>query len=227
MTIRTSWTLAAALWAAAGASAATLPCASGTLASYQSLAMGCSVGGTVFADFSALTTTGTLIDPASINLTPLFMGNDRGFRFDLNQTANANDARGILIGYTVGLTGAASVQLNNSIVTPDGANTSILNLCTGNFDPGGPTGCTGASNFAIAFDIGAAQELQAALALPQSAFDVFVDIVIDGGPSGSASLGSVTVLHTIPEPSTWSAALLGLLAAGFWHGKKNQNKENN
>lgn len=224
MAMRQSWMLAAALLAAWGASAATLPCANATLAGYQTLTMGCTIDSTLFAGFSALASTGTPIDPATVQVTPVLIGNDRGFRFDFNRTAGANDALGILIGYTVSLTNAASLTLNGSVVTPDGANTGILNICAGDFDPGGAFGCTGASDFDIAFDIGVDAKLQASLGFPLSATDVFVDVVIDSGPTGSATLASATVLHTVPEPATWSVVLIGLACAGLRKATRN-NKE--
>lgn len=222
MTIRRSWLLATALCAVSAASGAALPCVNNTLAGYQALTMGCTVGGTVFAEFSALPSTGTAIDAASVQVTPLLSGNSRGFRFDFNQTAGANDALGILIGYTVGLTNAASIELNGSVVTPDGANTGILDVCSGDFDAGGPVNCTGTRSTAIAFDIGVDAGLLASLDLPQSAYDVFVDVVIDSGPAGSATLASATVLHGVPEPATWSFMLMGLAWAGFRQTKKNK-----
>ena len=210
MAIKLPGIVTIALIAAAGATAAPIPCISSTLAGYTALTMGCSIGSTVFAGFSALNSFGASINPASVAVTPIFAGIDRGFRFDLNQTAGAGQAFGILIGYSVTGAGGGSIRLNGSSVTPDGVNTGILNACAGDYDASGPTGCTGAESFGIAFDDGSNSQLLASLNLPNGSFDVFADIVIDGGQSGRASLISATVLQTVPEPAAWLAMLTGL-----------------
>ncbi len=199
-----------ALILAGGASAAPIPCISSTLASYTALGMGCSIDSTVFTGFIALPSFGAAIDPASVAVTPIFAGINRGFRFDLNQAAGAGQAFGILIGYSVTGAGGGSIELNGSSVTPDGVNTGILNACAGDYDASGPTGCTGAESFGIAFDDGSSSQVLASLGLPTGSFDVFADIVIDGGLSGSASLTSATVLQEVPEPAAWLAMLTGL-----------------
>ena len=213
-----SWILpAAVLFTAYGASAATIPCVSSTLASYTTLGMGCSIDSTVFQGFSASGSFGSPIDPSTVLVTPIQTGAQRGFRFDLNQTADAGEAFSILIGYTISYAISGQVELNGSSVTPDGVNTAILNLCSGEYDAGGPTGCTGSESTGIAFDDGVTAQLSESLSLaPGGAYDVFLDVVIDGGLSGGASLDSVTALTSVPEPGTWLAVASGLAIAGFY-----------
>ena len=210
MAIKLPGIVTIALLGAAGASAAPIPCISATLASYTALSMGCSIGSTVFTGFGAFASVGTAIDPATVAVTPIFAGIDRGFRFDLNQTAGAGETFGILIGYSVTGAGGGSIELNGSSVTPDGVNTGVLNACAGDYDASGPTGCTGAESFGIAFDDGSSSQSLASLDLPTGSFDMFADIVIDGGLSGSASLTSATVLQEVPEPAAWQVMLTGL-----------------
>lgn len=189
--------------------AAPLACVTGSLASYTSLAMGCTVNSVTFAGFTAAS-QGALIAPASILVTPLQTPGSVGFRFDLNSSADAMEVLGVLINYTVSFANSASVTLTGSNVTPDGANTGIVDLCSGNFPGAEPTGCTGISTNALAFDVGFLSELTGGVALPPGAYDVFVDLTVDGGLAGAASLSSATVLHGVPEPATAAALALGL-----------------
>lgn len=229
MAMKMSWMLpAAVLVTAFGASAAPIPCVSSTLASYTALGMGCSIDSTVFTGFTAAGSLfGAPIDPSAVLVTPIQAGDQRGFRFDLDQTADAGEAFGILIGYSISFAVDASVQLNGSSVTPDGVNTAVLNLCSGDYDASGPTGCTGTESALIAFDDGVSAQLLESLGLTSGAYDVFLDVVVDGGLNGGgASLDSVTALTSVPEPGTWFAVVSGLaMAAGY---RKNRlNRRNN
>jgi hypothetical protein len=195
--------------------AAPLACVTGSLASYTSLAMGCTVNSVTFAGFTAAASQGALIAPASIVVTPLQTPGSVGFRFDLNSSAAAMEVLGVLINYTVSFANSASVTLTGSNVAPDGANTGIVDLCSGNFPGAEPTGCTGISTNALAFDVGFLSELTGGVALPPGAYDVFVDLTVDGGLAGAASLSSATVMHGVPEPATAGVLALGLALLAF------------
>jgi hypothetical protein len=224
MATKLSWIVPAVLIAARGASAAPIPCVSSSLAGYTALSMGCSIDSTVFSGFSGLASVGTPIDPASVLVTPINSAGNLGFRFDLDRTAGAGQAFGILIGYAVANVSGGSIELNGSSVTPDGVNTGILNACSGDYDASGPINCTGSESFGIAFDDGVSAQLLASLGLPPGSYDVFADLAIDGGLNGGATLASVTVLHTaaVPEPATWSAVLAGLAWAGLRKPARNK-----
>jgi hypothetical protein len=184
-------------------SAAPVACVTGSLASYTTLSMGCTVGPVTFAGFSATASQGTLISPAGIELTPLELPDAVGFRLTLNTAANSLEVRDVLINYTVSFAQSASIELFGSSVTPDGATSGVLDLCSGNFPGSLPTGCTGALSNAVAVDVGVLSALTDRVPLAPGAYDVFVNLIVDGGQTGAASLGSATVLHGVPEPATW------------------------
>jgi hypothetical protein len=192
------------------AAAAPMACLSGSLSSYTALTEGCTVNSVTFAGFAVAGSQGTLIPPGSVLVTPLATPGAVGFRFDLNQTAGAGDVLGILINYTVSFAQSASIALNGSSVTPDGANTGILDLCSGSFPAAGPSGCTGTVYNALAADAGFFSQLTDQVNLPPGAYDVFVDLTADGGQAGAATFASASVLHGVPEPATWMALSLGL-----------------
>jgi hypothetical protein len=113
------------------------------------------------------------------------------------------------------LTGA-DIGLNSPTAVGDGAVTGVLDVCPGgSFSGGQPIGCPTSPGTAIAFATDGFSGLTDSLSFgPTSFFDVFVDLTIDGGLSGSASLPSASVsIAAIPEPVTefLIAAGLGLI----------------
>jgi hypothetical protein len=189
--------------------ASALPCLPGTLSDYVALgAGGCSIGGTAFADFAVEPFPGGAIDldPGTILLTPIAGGFALGT--DEAVVAGAGDFFGLRFLFHVedagGLDGG-TIRLGESRVEPDGVNTALLDA--------------GAFGNAIAFDIGdGLPELVASFDAFSSFFDVFVEIGIDAGITGSAALGpdlgSVTfgVPIGVPEPPALLLWVLGLIA---------------
>ena len=200
------------------------PCVPGTLANYIALgAGGCSVGGTTFFDFSAnsLLQGATPIAAADIAVNPL--ASAIGLAFGFNVNAGAGDLFDVLIGYGVngGSFETNSLYMTGSSVTPDGAITAIEDKCIGGTYAGNDpsTACSGTALFPplIVFDIGVLADLsETALFAPSSFFDVFTEITIDGGLSGSATLnGAVTnQFGEVPEPS--AILLVGSGLFGLW-----------
>jgi hypothetical protein len=187
-----------------------IPCAPGSVADFVGSA-GCSVGGLDFSNFTVEPFPGPgaiQIAPSGVQLTPVSGGFSLAIGTPLS--AGAGDLLGLRFGFNVaapgGLTGG-TIALGDTLVTPDGVITSLLDA--------------GADGTAIAFDIGDIIEPVASFSTaPTSFFDVFVELGIDGGLSGSAmagpNLGSITFAPaspgTAPEPGTVPLLLASALA---------------
>ena len=186
-----------------------VPCANASLSDYVSIgATGCSTGGLTLSSFSVEAFPGpaaTQIDPASVTLAPF--ANGFSLLSGTALSASAGDLLGLRVLFHVTATNlfGGTISLADRSVTPDAAITAILDAGTlGN---------------AIAFDIGVDAAQSAAFSTPPSGFfDVFVELGIDGGLSGSASAGSHLAsvsfaTQPIPEPDT--ALLLGIGLLGI------------
>jgi len=100
----------------------------------------------------------------------------------------------------------SSIQLNSPLASGDGVVTGVLNTCAGNYS--GLLSCSSVEQTAIAFRTADDSMLvDFSRFAASSFFDIFVDLTIDGGLTGTASLPSAVVGVAVPEPS---AALLGL-----------------
>lgn len=200
-----------------GMSLYSAPCLPGSLDEYFALGTtGCSVGSVQFADFMAAPGLpfASPIDPAAIQVSPIGTAFSPALLFTLNSSAELADIQQSFFRFSVtgGLTGA-SISLGSPAATGDGAVTGILDVCSGGlFDPTEPTGCSGVPDTAIAFQIAGNGMPFDSRSFPASSFfDIFVDLTVDAGPSGTASLSSATVGFTaVPEPSA-----LFLTAAGL------------
>ena len=98
-----------------------------------------------------------------------------------------------------------SITLNQSSFTGDGAVIGILDVCPGAMFSGGtPVGCPSSPGSALAAVSEGGSFPSDVTTLPISSFfDVFAELTIDGGLSGTASLPSATVgISAVPEPST-------------------------
>jgi hypothetical protein len=204
-------------------------CAAGTLANYIALgAGGCSIGSVSFFDFSAGTVlaSATPIAAADIAVSPLAIGVGLDFGFNVN--ALAADLFDVLIGYSVdgGLFGTNTLSMTGSSVTGDAAITAIEDKCIGGTYAGSDpsTACSGTALFPalLVIDVDVFEQLSDTAAFaPSSFFDVFTEITIDGGLSGSATLnGTVTNqfgeanVAAVPEPS--AILLVGSGLFGLW-----------
>jgi len=197
------------------------PCLPGTLSDYISLgSTGCTLNQVQFFDFFTVPgqPSATIIDPAAIQISPGGLAYAPTLLLTLNTSANAGFLFETFFHFSAmgdPLLGA-SIALGSPVVTGDGAITGILDVCAGGtFFPDQPSGCTGLPGAAIAFAIGVDSLLSSRLDFPPTSFfDVFVDISIDGGLNGSASLDSASVSATTPEPATLLLTALALVCFG-------------
>jgi hypothetical protein len=200
------------------ASAAT--CAPGTLQSYVLLgAGGCQLGPVLFDNFTieAGISFATPINPSLVQVTP----GGSAFLPTLLFTLNGNAGPGTVLEsffhfQTAGPQAGLSITLNNPGVSGDGAVTGVLDACSNGFFPGQPLGCSGTASSAIAFQIAGDAQLSDSTPFGfTSFFDVFVDLTIDGGLAGSATLPSASVtVAAVPEPATFWLIVPGLVLLG-------------
>jgi beta-glucosidase len=198
------------------------PCLPGNLQTFSDLGtMGCEVGAVEFNDFTILPgqTVGTPIDPAQVQIIPGGTASDPMLLFTLNSTASAGQVLESFFRFSASdsFTGA-SIALASPTVTGDATAAAILDVCPdGAFTGGAPVGCSTSPASLVAFAIDQSSLLSdsATFAMAKS-LDVFVDLTIDGGRSGSATLDSATVgFSSVPEPSAGLLAALGVLAFGI------------
>ena len=195
------------------------PCVNGTLQSYINLgAAGCSVG---IVDYQSFTIVpgqnfATVINPASVTVTPGGSLLNTTLRLGLNQTAEANQLFDLIFRVrAVGNLTGASAMLGTPTATGDGVSTAVLEVCPGgNFMGMSPSGCSTGAQTAIAFaDAIGPNTLTDNVAAKASFFDIFFDVSIDGGTAGRATLASATLgVNAVPEPSTMLLMALGLAA---------------
>jgi hypothetical protein len=188
------------------AAAAPIACTASGLDAYIGLAAdGCFVGKTVLNGFTL--GPGTTIDPTTVSVTPIpLSGASFRLAFGLNQSAAAGELHSILVRYSV--TGPGffmnALSMTGATATGDGVVTAIEDKCLDDSflgdHPSTPCPTSAVSHTALAIE-GLQMGLPPANFAITSFFDVFVDIVIDGGPTGFAELqGSVTTTF-VPEPS--------------------------
>lgn len=192
-------------------------CLPGSLDDYFSLgSTGCSVGALQFADFSPVPgiSFATAIDPSDVQVTPIGGFYNPSLMFTFNSSAALGDLLESIFRFSVmGAVTGASIRLESPSATGDGAVTGILDVCAGgSFSGDQPIGCSGSPSNAIAFFIAGDHQLFANTGFPANGFaDVFADLTIDAGPSGTASLASATIgFVAVPEASTFAATILGL-----------------
>jgi hypothetical protein len=217
--------LLAAFAFAASTSAAAAPCAPGSLADYLALPS-CDIAGTTFSSFSLglIPFGATPIDPAGVQVVPVVSAAMPGFAFVLNATASAGLFLDSLVHFGVGAPTGFSIvgvdaSLSGAAAMGSGVVTLIEELCLDGSFAVPPLGCPTPPETLILF----ANEFDA-LASDARAFagvsfvDVAADIGIDGGPSGSAFLQSVTLrfLNTrtaVAEPPALALASIALAIA--------------
>ena len=199
---------------------ATIPCASGTLASYESLgSTGCTVGADVFSSFTNVPGTfgATEIDPTLVFINPSGGSNNPELTFSLTSTAAAQELFETIFTYQLSDSAllSSSISLGNSSETGDGAVTDIQNLCAGGtFGPDGVDGCTG-NPFALLTADGFQNSDSTSLG-SVSAAAVTDDFTVDGGIVGTASGGQFSDSFTaqssvVPTPEPSNLLLLSVV----------------
>jgi len=198
-------------------------CLPGTLSDYVLLGpTGCTLNQVQFTDFflGEIIAGATEIDPGLAQITPGGPAYAPTLLLTLNTTANAGEVLQSSFHFTAfsnSLLGAF-INLGSPLVTGDGAVTGILDVCAGGHFLGvEPIGCDGLPGTAIAFAIDGDSQLSSRLDFPpfSSFFDIFVDITIDGGTAGFASLDSAGVGVVTPEPSTLLLLTLPFAGLGY------------
>ena len=201
------------------------PCVIGSLESYVTGAVSCSVGTVDFTNFTIESgqSGATPIDPANVLITPGGTPFQPLFLLTLNEAATAGELLELIFRVqAAGVLTASSVALNSPVVTGDGAVTAILDVCAGGTFAGpGPTGCSGPQGTALAAALEGFNDNSGPVTFPPSSFfDIFYDVAIDGGLSGSASLASASLAvdanaADVPEPTALVLVSCGLAALGL------------
>jgi len=197
--------------------ASAAPCLPGTLQDYIDLgATGCSLGSVVAADFSLAPgqSFATPIDPSLVQVIPGGSPAAPSITLGFGVSAQAGELFESFFHFDASapeLSGDA-IQIDTATASGDGVVTATQDVCPdGAFAGSSPIGCPTSPRALIAFltesDSGADST---PFSPPAGFFDLFVDIAIDGGLAGAASLGAVT-LTLVPEPSTALLLALGLL----------------
>jgi hypothetical protein len=199
----------------AGAASGATMCIPGTLQDYVNLPfdVGCTLNGFTFENFElAPVLAGAIpIDPSTVQVTP-GGGAIPQLLFTLNSNAGPGQILESFFRFNaIGGASVASIALGNPLAAGDGAVTGILDMCAGGLFLGiEPIGCSGTPATAIAFATAFDSMTFAATTFPTSHFfDVFVDLTVDGGLAGFASLDTATFTIT-PEPSVVTMIAAGL-----------------
>jgi hypothetical protein len=195
------------------------PCVSGTLQDFINLgASGCQSG---FATFTGFTTepgqtVASPINPSMVLVTPGGSTLNPTLQFTLDLTASANHVFESFFRFGV----SAPLPLSDTMLldgsaTVDGAATATQDICPGgSFSGNSPVGCPGSAASLVTVATESFSMKSDTASFPVSGFfDVFVDLTVDGGLSGSATLRSATAQFTAtPEPGSTALMLTGLAA---------------
>ena len=208
---------AAVMAVASIASAGT--CVPGTLQDYINLgASGCQSGLAMFTGFTTEPgqNAATPIDPSLVFVTPSGSTLNSTLQFTLNSTASANQLFESFFRFEVMATAPLSdTMFLNGSATGDGAATATQDICPGgSFMGNSPVGCPGSAGSLVTAATESFTMQSDTASFPISSFfDVFVDLSVDGGLSGTATLTSATAQFTAtPEPGTTALMLTGLAA---------------
>ena len=194
------------------------PCSLGTLPDYVSLSSaGCTVNGLALSNFTIDAFPGATspIAAGDVQLAPA--GDGLVLTGGSVLSANAGELLGLRFLFQLsgpGLAGATVALGDDPMATGDGAITVLIGVTDA---LGAPLGD------AIAFALDGLVDTPASfISPPSSFFDVFVEIGIDGGTVGSASMGpglatvSFATVQAVPEPATLLLLALALLALALF-----------
>jgi hypothetical protein len=161
----------------------------------------------VLSDFIQvpLTSGSTPIDPASVSITPSVLGTTASLQFAFNAAAAGGLALESFINMRVKPDTFApdlvDLRLVGATATGDGVVLGIAELCDGFI----LDVCFGIPQSVVAShtNLGTIPAIPATLGTLSDAYELRQDVVIDAGPSGTASLAAVELTFTtIPEPAT-------------------------
>jgi hypothetical protein len=207
------------------------PCLPGSLLGYVGLgAAGCQIGSATFFDFEARSSFfgGSAIDPSQIEVIPMALALGPRLDFVLTGNAGAGEILGAAIGYSISgpKLSLAILSMAGSGDSGDGVATVIEDVCAGDVFVSDPSNCLNPpqSSILVIHDPLLGYLGPDSTPLPvASFFDVFVDLTLDGGSAGSASLsgpGTITNQFTVPEPAAVLLMGLGLMALCAWRQRQ-------
>ncbi len=206
------------------------PCVPGSLADYYALGgSGCMTNDFLFQSFAAVPgqSFATIIDPTTIQVQPLMGTNGGFFLFTLNTMAGPGELFESIFRFQVsGSTTTASIALGGTSATGDGVVLGVLDVCAGGMFAGDqPSGCSGTPDSAIVFATESDGMTSSSLTFsaPSNFFDVFVDLTVDGGATGTAALGSAQVGVVTPEPSSMALLASGMAVFGLLRKRVKRN----
>ena len=189
--------------------AAAAPCSTASLLSYQS-AVSCNVGTLNFFGFSVENFPGPTaqqIAPGEILVTPIANGFSLSSELPISAPTGELFGLRFLFGVSAPSLTGATVELGPNSVSGDGVITAFLDA-----------GSAG-NAIAIAFD-GFSDAPVSFTSPPFLSYAAFLELGIDGGTFGSATLGPILASLTfaqaptsaIPEPGTIALSLLAMAA---------------
>jgi hypothetical protein len=216
------------------------PCLPGTVAGYTGLgAAGCQIGASTFFDFLALPSFsgGTAINPSLVLVAPSDTASGPRLDFLFTGSASANQILGIAIGYSISGSplSDAILSLSGAAASGDGVVTVVEDICLGGLFASNPSNCSTPSpvTLVVAQDSTGPTGPDTRTLHISSFFDVFFDLTLDGGLSGTATMGTpgagngtATGQYTraaVPEPATVSLLACGLLALLACGHRRNRN----
>ena len=193
------------------------PCLPGSLTDYIALgSTGCELGHTTVSDFASVAIlAGTEILPSAVSVTPV--PGAIALDFGLDESAAAGDLLSRAFRFLVSGSSFSKnrLSLSGASATGDGNVTGLEIKCVGGtFTSPDPSGCTGTEvALIVARDAGGLVSPDVERFGPSSFFDVFVELTVDGGIAGSASLDGAVRSTFVPEPSLLLVLGSGLCAA--------------
>ena len=219
-----------------------LPCTSQSLTAYIGLgSAGCTVDGFQFSGFSAVTPVSpgnVQVPAASITLTPVSGPAGPGFSISSGTplVATAGQALEVWFGLTALPNPGARFTGNTISLDPsatpvgdDAAITIVEDKCLEGSFSSPSIGCSGTPLTSIVYAtevIGQPlnQLSETKTFAPASFFDVFVDLVVDSGPTGSATLGPTLGeirVAFVPEPPSLALTAFALVLLAYFRHRKN------
>lgn len=178
-------------------------CVTASLSDYVALGPGgCTIGGLSFESFSVvspLAPGNVAVSPAAVTLTPVLGADGPRLAWSSGTPLAAGPGSLLQLWFGFRTTGAALASGDTLLlggpgappaVSGDGAITLIEDLCLDGLFASPSQGCAGSALTQIDFAIAGDQELESTQNFAVSSFfDVFFDLVIDGGTAGQSMLG--------------------------------------